>query len=232
LTEISVLPYAGFLGICLGFVTESNKPFIRFGVTGPILKSTTEVTKKIKKSTNSQKNIKKIKKSTKLPKKIKKSTKKIKKSQKKNPRSYQKIKKSTKKIKKSTNSNFGFHIGYSAAEIRMNFVRRTDRYKSSFVYRGRTLGVSTLNVYQPETRPEPVTWGVLVLIIFKLWYKRTPNGKTEARTPSATAPNLPLGMFPAPRGAGTATHETHETQAGERRARHRRQCERRRDACT
>jgi hypothetical protein len=119
------------LGICLGFVTESNKPFIRFGVTGPILKSTTEVTKKIKKSTNSQKNIKKIKKSTKLPKKIKKSTKKIKKSQKKNPRSYQKIKKSTKKIKKSTNSNFGFHIGYSAAEIRMNFVRRTDRYKST-----------------------------------------------------------------------------------------------------
>jgi len=32
------------LGLCLGFVTESNKPFIRFGVTGPILKSTTEVT--------------------------------------------------------------------------------------------------------------------------------------------------------------------------------------------
>jgi hypothetical protein len=25
-------------------LTESNKPFIRFGVTGPILKSTTEVT--------------------------------------------------------------------------------------------------------------------------------------------------------------------------------------------
>jgi hypothetical protein len=30
--------------MCLGFVTGSNKPFIRFGVTGPILKSTTEVT--------------------------------------------------------------------------------------------------------------------------------------------------------------------------------------------
>ena len=28
----------------LGFLTESNKPFIRFGVTGLILKSTTEVT--------------------------------------------------------------------------------------------------------------------------------------------------------------------------------------------
>ncbi len=28
----------------LGFLTKSNKPFIRFGVTGPILKSTTEVT--------------------------------------------------------------------------------------------------------------------------------------------------------------------------------------------
>ncbi len=27
----------------LGFLTESNKQFIRFGVTGPILKSTTEV---------------------------------------------------------------------------------------------------------------------------------------------------------------------------------------------
>jgi hypothetical protein len=35
---------AEFLGLCLGFVTESNKQFIRFGVTGPILKSTTEVT--------------------------------------------------------------------------------------------------------------------------------------------------------------------------------------------
>ena len=34
-------------------------------------------------------------------------------------------------------------------------------------------------------------WGVLFLIILKLWYKRTPNGETEARTPSATAPNLP-----------------------------------------
>ena len=33
--------------------------------------------------------------------------------------------------------------------------------------------------------------GSLFLIIFKLWYKRTPNGETEARTPSATAPNLP-----------------------------------------
>ena len=32
------------LGMGLGFLTESNKPFIRFGVTGPILKSTTEVT--------------------------------------------------------------------------------------------------------------------------------------------------------------------------------------------
>ena len=29
--------------IYLGFLTESNKPFIRFGVTGLILKSTTEV---------------------------------------------------------------------------------------------------------------------------------------------------------------------------------------------
>ena len=35
----------------------------------------------------------------------------------------------------------------------------------------------------------------MFLIIFKLWYKRTPNGETEARTPSATAPNLPgLGI--------------------------------------
>ena len=32
------------LGMGFGFLTESNKPFIRFGVTGPILKSTTEVT--------------------------------------------------------------------------------------------------------------------------------------------------------------------------------------------
>ena len=31
------------LGMGLGFLTKSNKPFIRFGVTGPILKSTTEV---------------------------------------------------------------------------------------------------------------------------------------------------------------------------------------------
>ena len=121
LTEISVLPYAGFLGICLGFVTESNKPFIRFGVTGPILKSTTEVTKKNKKIHE-------------LPKKIK-----ISKKNRKIHEVTKKIKKSTKKIKKFTNSNFGFHIGYSAAEIRMNFVRRTDRYKSSFGYRGRTL---------------------------------------------------------------------------------------------
>ena len=30
--------------IYLGFLTESNKPFIRFGVPGPILKRTTEVT--------------------------------------------------------------------------------------------------------------------------------------------------------------------------------------------
>ena len=30
--------------IYLGFLTESNKPFIRFGVTGPIFKTTTEVT--------------------------------------------------------------------------------------------------------------------------------------------------------------------------------------------
>ena len=35
---------ARFVGMGLGFLTESNKPFIRFGVTGPILKSTTEVT--------------------------------------------------------------------------------------------------------------------------------------------------------------------------------------------
>jgi hypothetical protein len=32
------------LGIYLGFLTESNKQFIRFSVTGPIFKSTTEVT--------------------------------------------------------------------------------------------------------------------------------------------------------------------------------------------
>ena len=33
-----------FLGYCLGFLTESNKPYSVNGVTGPILKSTTEVT--------------------------------------------------------------------------------------------------------------------------------------------------------------------------------------------
>ena len=39
-------------------------------------------------------------------------------------------------------------------------------------------------------------WGVLFLIIFKLWYKRTPlTGKPRNERPSATAPNLPgLGI--------------------------------------
>ena len=32
------------LGLDLGFLTESNKPYLVNGVTGPILKSTTEVT--------------------------------------------------------------------------------------------------------------------------------------------------------------------------------------------
>ena len=36
--------YATLLGYCLGFLTESNKPYSVNGVTGPILKSTTEVT--------------------------------------------------------------------------------------------------------------------------------------------------------------------------------------------
>ena len=34
----------GRLGHAFSRVTESNKPFIRFGVTGPILFGTTEVT--------------------------------------------------------------------------------------------------------------------------------------------------------------------------------------------
>ena len=42
--------------------------------------------------------------------------------------------------------------------------------------------------------------GSLFSIIFKLWYKRTPNGETEARTPSATAPNLPGLGIETPRG--------------------------------
>jgi hypothetical protein len=54
----NVLTPGGLL-LCLGFVTESNKPFIRFGVTGPILKSTTEVTKKNKKIHGLPKEIKK-----------------------------------------------------------------------------------------------------------------------------------------------------------------------------
>jgi hypothetical protein len=131
------------LGICLGFVTESNKPFIRFGVTGPILKSTTEVTKKIK-NPRTPKKVKKSQKNKKIHEitKKQKNPRKNKKIHEKNKKIHEvtkKIKKIHEKNKKSTNSNFGFHIGYSAAEIRMNFVRRTDRYESSFGYRGRTL---------------------------------------------------------------------------------------------
>ena len=37
-TNNSLLNEPFWVGLCLGFVTESNKPFIRFGVTGTDIK--------------------------------------------------------------------------------------------------------------------------------------------------------------------------------------------------
>ena len=43
-TEVAQKMKPRRVGYCLGFLTESNKPYSVNGVTGPILKSTTEVT--------------------------------------------------------------------------------------------------------------------------------------------------------------------------------------------
>jgi hypothetical protein len=99
------------------------------GVTGPILKSTTEVT------WGREKRRKKMGKKEKIGGKRKNGKKEKKGKMGERKKMGKKNLGNRKKIKKSTNSNFGFHIGYSVCQPKRTS-GRTGRYTVTTSYRG------------------------------------------------------------------------------------------------